>query len=384
MGETVYGQCGADGRELLLNTKSAAEDLFDGSAPAETPLDVSLEIKEVSADGTFVGYGSLFNNIDLDRDIMAPGAFTKTLKKKGPQKVKLLWQHDPAQPIGVWEELTEDKRGLKVKGRLLVGQGVPKADEAYALLKAGALDAMSVGFMIPPGGWEYDDKKQVRIIKEADLWEISLVTFPANPKARVTRVKSSVPYQDLPMADRGRSWDGDAAEGRVRQWAGGGTSIEDMDWDRYRRAFLWYDGDNPQAVTSYKLGIADVIGGELTAVPRGIFAAAGALLGARGGVDIPEEAKRRAVSHLERYYSKLDMESPFKALDMGDSVKHYGSALLASCDGPVSFKLALTELGFTKKQAEDVSAIISPRAEDGESALVEALKKATAELSQLT
>jgi len=383
MGETAYGQR-ADGRGLLLNTKGAAEDLFDGSAPAETPLDVSLEVKEVSADGTFIGYGSLFNNIDLDRDIMAPGAFTKTLKKKSPQKIKLLWQHDPAQPIGVWEELSEDKRGLKVRGRLLVGQGVPKADEAYALLKAGALDAMSVGFMIPPGGWEYDDKKQVRIINEADLWEISLVTFPANPKARITRVKSSVPYQDLPLADRGRSWDGDAAEARVRQWAGGGTSIEDMDWERYRRAFLWYDGDNPQAVTSYKLGIADVVGGELTAVPRGIFAAAGALLGARGGVDIPEEAKRRATSHLERYYSKLDMESPFKALDMGDAVKHYGAALLASCDGPVSFKQALTELGFSKKQAEDVSAVISPRAEDGGGALVEALKKATAELSQIT
>ena len=67
---------------------------------------------------------------------------------------------------------------------------------------------MSIGFMIPPGGWEYDDAKRARTIKEADLWEISLVTFPANPKARITRVKANVPFQDLPIADRGRAWDG--------------------------------------------------------------------------------------------------------------------------------------------------------------------------------
>ena len=371
------------GQRWPLQTKHAAEDAFSDTGAAETPLDVALEIKEVSADGTFVGYGSLFNNVDLDRDIMAPGAFTKTLKKKSPQKIKLLWQHDPSQIIGVWEELTEDKRGLKVSGRLLIGQGIPKADEAYALLKAGALDAMSVGFMIPPGGWEYDDKKQVRIIKEADLWEISLVTFPANPKARVTRVKSSVPYQDLPIADRGRGWDSETAESRVRQWAGGGTSIEDMDWDRYRRAFLWYDGDNPDAVTSYKLPIADVIGGELTAVPRAIFAAAGVLLGARGGVDIPDPARQRAISHLERYYSKLDMESPFKALDMGDAVKSYTMALLASANDAKSHEQALREVGFSNTEAKAITAKIGPQREVGADGVSTALQRALDELSNL-
>jgi len=362
-----------------MTTKHA----LPGSLDAEAPLDVALEIKEVSADGTFSGYGSMFNNTDLDRDVIAPGAFTKTLGKNAPKKIKLLWQHDPKQPIGVWEEMSEDSRGLKVKGRLLINQGVPKADEAYALLKAGALDAMSIGFMIPDGAWEFDQKKKVRIIKEADLWEISLVTFPANPKARITSVKANVPFQDLPLADRGRAWDATGAEQRVRQWAGGGTSLEDMDWARYRKAFLWFDSEAPESVTSYKLGIADVVNGELTAIPRGIFASAGVLLGARGGVDIPQDAQRRAISHLERYYSKMDMESPFKAVDMADSVKSYGSALLASCDGPVSFKQALTELGFSKKQAEDISVVISPRAEDGESAVATALKKAVAELSQL-
>lgn len=350
---------------------------------AETPYDIALEVKEITADGTFVGYGSMFNNVDLDRDIMAPGAFAKTLGKRGPGKIKMLWQHDPTQPIGVWEDMSEDSRGLKVRGRLLVNQGVPKADEAYALLKAGALDAMSVGFMIPPGGWEFDDKKKVRVIKEADLWEISLVTFPANPKALISRVKASVPFQDLPLADRGRAWDGAGAESRVRQWAGGGTSIADMDWTRYRKAFLWYDDSAPENVTSYKLGIADIVGGELTAIPRGIFAAAGALLGARGGVDIPAEAKARAISHLERYYSKMDLESPFKAIDMGDAVKSYGIAILAAATTVREFEQALGDLGLSKKQAEASAAVVPPQWDTGESALVEALKKATAELSLL-
>jgi HK97 family phage prohead protease len=349
----------------------------------EEPLDIPIEIKEVTADGTFTGYGAVIGNVDSDRDVIEPGAFAKTLKKKKPSKIKLLWQHDPTQPIGVWQAMEEDKRGLKVQGQLLIGQGVPKADEAYALLKAGALDAMSIGFAIPPGGAEWDSAKGVRTISEVDLWEISLVTFPANHRARITRVKAAVPFQDLPLADRGRAWDSTAAEGRLRQQAGGGTSLTDMDWGQYRKAFLWYDSDNPEAVTSYKLPIADVVNGTLTAVPRAIFAAAGALLGARGGVDLPTGARDRVISHLERYYSKLDMESPFKAIDMEDTVKSYGAALLAACDGPVSFKQALTDLGLTKKQAEEASALICPRTEHEESQIAETLQKATAELSQL-
>lgn len=376
MGEVIFGQR-TDGRGLLLSSKHAEL----GMASTEDTLDSVLEVKEVTADGMFVGYASMFNNVDLDRDIIAPGAFSKSLAKRAPKKIKMLWQHDPRQPIGVWEELSEDSRGLKVRGRLLVNQGVPKADEAYALLKAGAIDSMSVGFIIPPGGWEYDDKKQVRVIKEADLWEASLVTFPANPKARVTRVKSSVPFQDLPLADRGRPWDESAAESRVRQWAGGGSSIADMDWARYRRAWLWYDGDNPEQVTSYKLGIADIINGELTAVPRGIFAAAGRLL---GSVDIPEEAKRRAISHLERYYSKMDMESPFKALDMGGAVKSYTMALLAAAGDAKEHEQALREVGFSNTEAKAITAKIGPQREVGAESVREALQRALDELSTLS
>jgi len=378
MGDSTYGQR-ADGRGLLLNVKHASPDGFS----MEDPFDVALEIKEVSADGTFTGYGSMFNNVDLDRDVIAPGAFTKTLADKSPQKIKLLWQHDPSQPIGVWEKMAEDSRGLKVTGRLLINQGVPKADEAYALLKAGALDAMSIGFVIPPGGYDLDEKKRARIIKQADLWEISLVTFPANPKARITSVKASVPFQDLPLADRGRPWDGAAAENRVRQWAGGGSSIADMDWTRYRKAFLWYDSAAPENVTSYKLGIADIVNGELTAIPRGIFAAAGVLLGARGGVDIPEEDKRRAISHLERYYSKMDMDSPFKAVDMSGVVKSYVMAVLAAAGDAKEHEQTLREVGFSGTEAKAITAKIGPQREVEAERVGAALKQAIHELSTL-
>jgi len=337
-------------------------------------LDVQMEIKEVAADGTFQGYGAVFGNVDLGRDVIAAGAFTDTLAKSG--KVKMLWQHDPHQPIGVWEQMTEDKRGLFVKGRLLINQGVPKADEAYALLKAGALDGMSIGYEIPEGGATFDDKKRVRTINKAHLWEVSLVTFPMNPKASVTRVKSAVPFQDLPLADRGRAWDSAAAEARVRQWAGGASDLADMDWGMYRKAFLWFDSDNAEAVTSYKLPIADVIGGELTAVPRAIFAAAGALLGARGGVELSDEAKKRIASHLERYYSKLDMESPFKALDMSESVKSAVHARLAACVDVRDYEQTLRDVGFSQKEAKAVASVVFKPQRDVEESARGAIKDA--------
>lgn len=346
-------------------------------------FDAPIEIKEVSADGTFSGYGAMFSNVDLGRDIIAPGAFTKTLAKKLISKIKMLWQHDPTQPIGIWESITEDKRGLLVKGRLLINQGVPKADEAYALLKAGAIDGMSIGFEIPEGGSSFDDKKRVRTINEASLWEVSLVTFPMNPKASVTNVKSVVPFQDLSLADRGRAWDGAAAEARVRQWAGGGSDLADMDWGMYKKAFLWYDTENAEIVTSYKLGIADIIGGTLTAVPRGIFAAAGALLGARGGVDIPADAKNKAASHLDRYYSKMDMESPFKAIDMNEAIKSSVHARLSACIDVRDYEQTLREVGFSVKEAKAIASLVFKPQRDVGDGVQEAIKAACESLQSL-
>jgi hypothetical protein len=119
---------------------------------------------------------------------------------------------------------------------------------------------------------------------------------------------SVVKFGDLPLADRRRRWNGDAAERRVRKWAG----AEDEPNDRYRRAFVWFDADKKDNFGSYKLQIADVIRGRLTAVPRAIFAAAALMRGSRGGVDLPAKDVARVTSHLARYYKKMDETPPWE------------------------------------------------------------------------
>ena len=146
-----------------------------------------FEIKEpVDEKGVFSGYLAAFNNKDLVGDIVMPGAFKASIKSN--PNPPILWQHDRHQPIGIFQNLEEDKRGLKVEGHLALG--VRQADEALVLLKAGALKGMSIGYMVKRDEW--DRESRVRKLLEINLLEGSLVTFPANPKARVTRVKELI------------------------------------------------------------------------------------------------------------------------------------------------------------------------------------------------
>ena len=115
-------------------------------------------------------------------------------------------------------------------------------------------------------------------------------------------------FQDLPLADRDREWDGAAAESRVRKWA----DAEAQPNARYRDAHVWYDDDKPDNFTSYKLLIADVISGRLTAVPSGVMAAAAVMQGSRGGVDLPKKDVDRVKSHLAKYYRKMDDTPPWE------------------------------------------------------------------------
>jgi uncharacterized protein len=147
-----------------------------------TPLD----LKQVEADGTFSGYASLFNTEDMGRDIVLPGAFRDSLRERGAAGIKLLYQHNPAEPIGIWESLEEDSRGLLARGRLMLA--VARAREVLALMRAGALDGLSIGFRAVTG--QRDAKTGIRRLARIDLWEISIVTFPLLPEARVAQVKS--------------------------------------------------------------------------------------------------------------------------------------------------------------------------------------------------
>lgn len=140
--------------------------------------------KEPDEDGFFEGYASVFDIVDQGMDIVAKGAFAKSIGSG--RKVKMLWQHDKEKVIGVWDELREDERGLYVKGRLL--KDVALGREAMALMRVGAIDSMSIGYRTIEAVPEASGR--VRKLIEVDLFEVSLVTFPMNEAARVTDVKS--------------------------------------------------------------------------------------------------------------------------------------------------------------------------------------------------
>ena len=152
-------------------------------------LDLECDYKELDADddGTFEGYASVFNNKDLGNDVIKQGAFSESIKGKKPKQIKLLYQHKTDEPIGVIDSLVEDTRGLKIKGRLAMG--TQKGKEVFELMKMGALDSMSIGYRLSPDDYKYSDKLKKRTITNLDLMEISMVTFPMNPKAKITKVK---------------------------------------------------------------------------------------------------------------------------------------------------------------------------------------------------
>jgi uncharacterized protein len=138
-----------------------------------------------SATGEFEGYASLFNLPDLGRDLVEPGAFAASLMRRGPAGIRMLWQHDPGEPIGQWLTIREDRRGLFVRGRLSLA--VVRAREVYALMQERAVDGLSIGFRTVRARSE--GRGGLRRLSEIDLWEISIVTFPLLPQARVSMVK---------------------------------------------------------------------------------------------------------------------------------------------------------------------------------------------------
>lgn len=151
-------------------------------------LQRAFEVKELSDNGTFTGYASVFGELDSYRDIVMPGAFKNSIVKHNQKgrPVKMLWQHRSSEPIGVYREIEEDDYGLRVKGE--INLQVVRGAECYHLMKQGALDGLSIGYSTVES--DYDEKKFTTYLKEVDLWEISPVTFPAGDSARVVDVKS--------------------------------------------------------------------------------------------------------------------------------------------------------------------------------------------------
>jgi len=182
-----------DGNKVFMPCNTHEEYTELTGEDVKSYIQIESEIKAYQDEeddkdyGTFEGYGSVFGNKDLGNDVIEAGAFTKSLKRRKPQSVKLLYQHKSDMPIGVFDSIKEDGHGLVVKGRLALK--TQAGAEAYELLKMGALDGLSIGFRVNPDQVSYDKRGNKRIIKEVDLMEVSLVTFPMNPQATVRSVK---------------------------------------------------------------------------------------------------------------------------------------------------------------------------------------------------
>lgn len=154
--------------------------------------------------GRFRGYASLFGVVDQGRDMVEPGAFAASLARKGAGAIRMLFQHDPGQPIGRWLEVKEDRRGLRVEG--VLSPGVVRSREVLELMRAGAVDGLSIGFRTVRAA--RTARGGVRRILEADLWEVSVVTFPMLPGARVEEIK---------LAGRGHGPSGGEPPGQAPQ-----------------------------------------------------------------------------------------------------------------------------------------------------------------------
>jgi hypothetical protein len=213
--------------------------------PDPTIASVFATQTRIEPDGTVEGYASLFGEIDQARDMVMRGAFADTLRQRSVHRIPMLFQHDPSEPIGVWLDLHEDSRGLYARGRLI--PDVARARELLALLRAGAVDGLSIGFRTVKG--RLDPRSRVRSLVAVDLWEISIVTFPLLAGARVRAVKQATsPPRLSPVRTRAerawagiagaadvpapaslalrpraprreyRRWDGSLMEGRLRGW----------------------------------------------------------------------------------------------------------------------------------------------------------------------
>ncbi|MGA8957483.1 MAG: HK97 family phage prohead protease [Pseudolabrys sp.] len=158
-------------------------------APLSEPTTASVFAPRttIDTDGTVEGYASLFGEVDQARDMVMRGAFADTLTARGIRRVPMLLQHDPSEPVGIWLDLREDHRGLFARGRLI--PEVARGRELLSLLRAGAIDGLSIGFRTAKA--RIDPKTRIRRIYAVDLWEISIVTFPMLTGARVRAVKHS-------------------------------------------------------------------------------------------------------------------------------------------------------------------------------------------------
>jgi HK97 family phage prohead protease len=268
---------------------------------------------------------SVFGIIDSYNDIVMPGSFAKTIVEHG-SRVRVLDQHNyysalntVGKPLGL-REIGRDELPLEVTaqypeatgGLLATTQYALETDNGrnmFALVSGGFLPETSIGYDALDTEEEIKeidgDKMAVRLLKTIRLWEYSNVIWGANPATATVSAKSNEPTDgkpvsgatDLPIAARDRPWDASAAMEGMRRV----TGSDEEPSASYRNGFFWFDGEATELFGSYKLPFADDVGGEMTAIPRGIFAGAARL----DQTDIPDADKARIQSRMSRYYARM-------------------------------------------------------------------------------
>lgn len=286
----------------------------------ETKILGFAEIKSLDeVHGTFEGYLAAFNNEDGNGDIIERGAFTKTLQEAKQVQSRngatflypLLWMHDENNPIGGFTDMKEDSSGLFVKGLCDLDTEVGR--RAFSAMTKGYMRQLSIGFQTKKAT---RDAKGVRHLQEIALWEGSLITtgYAANQQANILATKrrgadggavrkAASGKASWPLADRDRAWDGSGAHNRLVAWAT--DDAGNLDESKMKSVHFWYDDSAPDKIGSYKLAFCDVIEGNVTAIPRGIFAVAGVLSGSRGGADLPAGDTKAVRGKVEGYYRRM-------------------------------------------------------------------------------
>jgi len=320
-----------------------------------------VEIKADGDDaGAFSARISTLNVIDKDNDVTVSGAF----EGNDPVRVSR-FNHSSA----VRDDLPVGVATIQEVGDQVIAEGQLNLDtvggrDLYDTLKFEAKNNVasewSYGFTVEESEDGEQDDQKVRFLRRLKAFEISPVMRGAGLDTATLAVKTATDFGDLPLYDRDYSWNSSAALGRVRKWASsdGSGEKEKMDWAKYSKAFFWYDPDDDESFGGFKLPFADITDGKLWAVPRGIFAVAGVLQGARGGVDISEVDQDHIKDVVDRYYEKMretfDDDSiivPWAKRAGGLSMKHEGDLVLASLDAYTERVALLAELRLKEGRA---------------------------------
>ncbi len=256
----------------------------------------------ISDQGIIEAFVSVFGNVDSYEEVVDAGAFAESLKVRVPKGV---WSHDWTQPIAATlsaeEIMPGDMRlplairnfgGLYIKGQLVME--VQKAAETNALIKAGVIDEFSIGYREEE---TYTGEDGFRHLKKLTLYEWSPVLVGANPETILVGIKAVVPYADHGIAPENEAWDGPA---EIKACG------EDM--GKLKSICAWYDSENADVQSAYKLPHHHADG--MKAVWKGVAAAMSALLGGRGGVNIPESDRQGVYNHLSKHYKEFEKEVP--------------------------------------------------------------------------